>query len=61
MLCGGVQHAPHRASLGIARPDGVGTIRQCNGAVGANVNDDFCLVHKTVHMARRVILRIGNK
>src|SRR5271157_3739639 len=43
MLCGSAQDATHRASLGVAGTDGIGTICQRDGTVGTQVHDDFHL------------------
>ncbi len=61
MFRGSPQDSPHVRSLGIRRPDGIITIRQRNGSVHAQVHDRLGLAHKTMNMAWRMIVRIGNE
>ncbi len=61
MICRGFQNVSYIRSLCACRTDRILSRRQGNGSVCTDVNNGFRLTGETMHMARRMVVRIGDE
>lgn len=61
MISRGTKYSADGSALGMTRTDGIGPVRTRDSPVHTEIDNHFSFFDKSMHVARRVVLRISNK